>query len=218
MSRKLSFCAVALVLAATAGADGGPSPIHSTVGFVDPGAAGALIYVVPSGTGPALSDARLLVVCDPPSGTVVESVNASIVLTLRDYSSLLIWNYPAEDMWLQGEGGNFDWCVGGTNADQNTNLDGQTFWVNPLRAGGCVESGVRIYIAGQPMAAVLNLIIASPDNNGDLAVTLIDLTAFAAAYNTPASYSTCHDYNYDCVVSLTDLTIFALYYNISTCL
>ena len=94
----------------------------------------------------------------------------------------------------------------------------QTFWVNPLRAGGCVESGVRIYIAGQPMAAVLNLIIASPDNNGDLAVTLIDLTAFAAAYNTPASYSTCHDYNYDCVVSLTDLTIFALYYNISTCL
>ncbi len=208
MLRRLLLGTMVLSLATAAWA-GVPSLANCTVAFQDPaGGPGSLIYVVPSGTGPSFTDARA-------AGGVV--ANASIVLTVRDAGNNLIVNYPLEDMWLQGNGGNFDWCVGGTYADQNTNLDGQTFWINPMRAGGCV-SGLRVYIAGSPMAAVVNLTVASPDNNGDLVVTLLDLTAFAAAYNTPGNYSTCHDYNNDAVVSLTDLTIFALYYNVSTCL
>jgi hypothetical protein len=68
-------------------------------------------------------------------------------------------------------------CNGGTTADQSTDENGQTFWLQPLRAGGCsVGEMTMVLVAGTPLVGPgLPVVFRGPDLNGDLAVNLSDI-------------------------------------------
>jgi hypothetical protein len=135
--------------------------------------------------------------------------DATITLTLVNYLSDPLPNYPAEDLWLETSGGGLVACTDGTIADGPTDAFGHTQWQQPMAAGGCsIGETVNVMVAGQSLTqAGMQLEFVSADLTGDLLVNLADLSTFTAAYvNT---YSACADMFFDGVMNLSDLSLFA---------
>jgi hypothetical protein len=192
------FLLGALVLSLASFAVAGVPDLNASTATIDPSAIGAMVYVVPNGSGLGLNQAYA------PGGGFVD---ATITLMLIDTAGDPIFLYPAEDLWLQTSGGGLSVCENGANADAPTDINGETQFQNPLNAGGnSFGETTQVVVAGAALAGGgYDLLFNSADINGDLQVNLSDVTAFTqmlSAYNWEG------DFNYDSVINLADVTRF----------
>lgn len=156
------------------------------------------VFARPDGLGLPLSHAYA------PGGATVD---ATITLTLVDSGGDPIVNYPREDLWLESGNGGLLPCSDGTVADVNTDANGQTYWTAPLRAGGhSVGEQLYVMLAGGRMQQGLDIVVKTPDLNGDRTVSLPDVVLFTQALGTDDQAS---DFNNDGVVDLADIVRFA---------
>jgi hypothetical protein len=172
---------------------GVPSHQLSTAEWAYEGGETLSLLVVPDGSGAAL-DAALLP--GPSLGGPGGTVDATITLTLRDWFGYPIVNFPPEDLWLEVRDGGMSRCPNATVADAPTDLQGQTRWALPLRAGGWSTAGMQVFINGVALTQPeFPLQVNSPDIDGDRKVDLVDVGRFAADFYTGYSYRSDFDYN-----------------------
>ena len=157
----------------------------------------ATLLVVPDGSGAPLTAARR------PDGSPVD---ATIQLTLIDACYDPIAHYPREDMWLESVDQGLVLCAGGSIADHNTDLQGMTTWSQPIRGGGHSVAGCKVVVSGT-LSFPLPLRFNSPDLNGDLAVSLVDVARFAGAYFGPYRFEA--DLRADGALNLSDIAVMA---------
>ena len=194
-----------LALPATCAASGIPAPSAHTVEFVTYEGTGPLtLLVLPSGQGPGFDAAA--------DGVSAQTVDARLEVTLRDALHFPIANFPYEDIWLETVDGGLVACPGGTNADQNTDPDGVTYFTLASHAGGHCASGTLVMVNGDPVldedhsVLVMPLWFNSPDIDGDLDIDLMDLTFFVTDYCGGYDFRSDLDYDHD--LGLTDLSVF----------
>jgi len=165
-----------------------------------------------------------LFVC--PQGDTESFIEQGWMINVRVVSLGMGWleNIPPSDMWLVDCDPNNEVSLCGghlsSNADSATNASGlTTFSLGTLAAGGCAN-GVVVVVKGsvfydeQQGCAVeecLPIHVRSPDINGDLAITLADLTLFSWTF-PPQPYGMCGDMNADGTVSLADLSLFSFHF------
>jgi hypothetical protein len=136
-----------------------------------------------------------------------DRIDATITVYVLDMVGNPIQYYPLEDIWLDGAGGEFVFCPGGTVADYATDENGVTTISGPFAAGGSVhpaDHGMVVLLNGSalyqpPFALGGN----SPDINGDLVVNLSDAVMFAQDYGVVYRYR--NDFNWDGIVNLSDV-------------
>ncbi|MFO7610722.1 MAG: hypothetical protein R6X35_16300 [Candidatus Krumholzibacteriia bacterium] len=182
-------------LALPAAADGLPDFNLSTVTIATPGP--IMLRVHPDGSGPPFTEAFQL-----PGNRV----DATVTLVLRDAMLMPIWNFPAEDIWMQAVSGGLVACGGhaGLIPDRNTDQSGTTMWVAPPRAGGHTTGRTLVYVNGVPLTSTagFELRFTSPDLNGDLAVNLSDGGLFTQ--DLFGTYAERSDLNWDGVINISD--------------
>jgi hypothetical protein len=170
----------------------------------------ASVYTLPSGNGRALNDART----SPAAGQSL-AINATVTLTLKDGNNDPIYLYPNEDMWLETTASGLKLCPGGSAANFSTDINGQTTWATAINGGGYTNraGGERtiVMINGQALSAYpLNIQWNSPDNSGDLQVTLTDIVGFKNALLVyPGTYSYYADLAFDQLLNLSDIVFMA---------
>ncbi|HOX24399.1 MAG TPA: dockerin type I domain-containing protein [Candidatus Krumholzibacteria bacterium] len=183
----------------------GVPDLNLSTATMDPAANGASVWNLPGGSGSRFDEAFA------PGGA---TVNATITLTLIDTNGDPIANYPAEDIWLETSGvlqqfGSLVFCTDGTVADADTDENGQTLWLQALKAGGyTIGETVIIIIAGSPLAGGgLLLVFNSADINGDLVVNLSDIVAFTQLLGGDFSQNPefAGDFNNDGTINLSDI-------------
>jgi len=115
-------------------------------------------------------------------------------------------------MWLATNDGNQGACSWGMLADQDTDVNGMTYWVNPQPAGGFSEGPVFVYVSGEAIYsnAGLPLKFRSPDLNGDLQVNLTDVAIFAGDYF--GGFQPRSDLSGDGVTNLSDVALLAQHF------
>lgn len=161
-------------------------------------AVGASVYNLPNGGGTRINN------CYRLGGT---RIDATITLTLRDVNTNTIYQYPWADMWLDTADGGLAYCPGGTSADHDTDLAGQTTWTAALFAG-CSGIGTVIVISGNTLTqAALNIRHNSPDINCNMVVNLSDLSLYAQ--DVFAGYNYRSDFYWDNILNLSDLVLMA---------
>jgi hypothetical protein len=131
-SRTFFFVLILAVFSSTAGMADIDVP---WVGWVVPAnTEEASLFVLPDGSGPPLTEARLF------GGQVVD---ASIVVGLIDINGNPIFNFPWEDIWLDPETDTSSPCwangYGGFAADNVTDINGETTFATSLAGGGWAE-------------------------------------------------------------------------------
>ena len=158
------------------------------------------LYNLPNGGGQAFTQARYW------NGSATEVVDATITLTVLDSSLNPIYLYPFEDMWLESRDGGMFICPGGTVADLATDINGQTQWIVPLRAGGFSVDLMQVMINGAALtsSAGMSIQVNSADINGTGLVELGDVVIFSADLFGPYVYRS--DFAYDLDVNLLDVT------------
>lgn len=178
-----------------AGAGVGPDPSDMQVWWDAPAGMAVTLLVVPDGSGAPLTAAK------GPGGV---AVNATIHLRIRDPLGHPIFNVPRDDMWLGAVDGGLAVCTLGSIADRATDSNGETVWVQPLRAGGSSAAGCQVFLNGMELAGPtgLNLRFVSPDIDGSRRVDLVDVASFATDYF--GAYRFRSDFNGDGVVNLAD--------------
>ena len=163
---------------------------HSEISTAHPGAS---IYSLPSGEGLPFTSAL-------SAGGY--SVDATITLGLYDSLGHPIAYYPWDDIWLESADGGLVPAPQGTTPDASTDIDGMTWWTNPIEAGGCTMGPIVTMIAGVAQDDLLDLRFNSADLNGDLILNLHDVFLFEEIRDD--GYDDCADFNFDGVVDLLD--------------
>ncbi len=169
------------------------------------------IVVTPSAAGTPLSSAN------HPDGTTVDATIRVQLWVQGDVigepnEPMPVPNFPAEDIWLEMPG--LNWCLGGPNADGNTDADGWFTFSQPLGMGGWSDPPagspyVFVMVNGSALfeengPAITPAIMAnSPDINGDLVVNLQDVSLFTIDYF--AGYFFRSDFFWDGVLNLSDV-------------
>jgi hypothetical protein len=158
------------------------------------------LLVLPDGSGDGFDNASL-----PTGGTE----DATITLTLLDGSFDPIYQFPAEDIWLESRDGGMVPCIGGTIADANTDVNGITHWTNPVLAGGYSETLTEALVngSGLELAVGVKLSFNSPDINGDLVVNLVDIQLFTQDFFS--GYDFRSDFYRDGTLNLADISLMA---------
>lgn len=161
------------------------------------------VYTLPNGGGHGLNDCYI-------SGGV--KVDATVTLTLNDGNGDPIFNYPFEDMWMETSPTvpGLVLCPGGSVADLNTDINGQTTFSGAVFGGGASATGdvTIIVVNGEVVVSgSLNIQFNSPDINGDLTVNLTDVVLFAGAFYGAYSYSA--DFYFDGTLNLSDIVLLA---------
>lgn len=152
---------------------------------------------------------------------------AYIEVVIYDGNGVPIAGIPVSDFWMGACGTEYDLAPCGAPfflADSLTGVDGRTTFSGHVSAGGCVPEG-GIYLACQGRSilewpscvqrACADIVLVSPDLNGDGRVNLSDLSYFGQSYNKAlgdAYYDTCCDYNDDDRCNLSDFAYFASHY------
>jgi len=150
----------------------------------------------PNGEGKRFDEARI-------SGG---AVNGTIHVILLDAVGRPFPDYPSEDLWLESNDSHLSLCPEGSSADAFTDVNGETTWVLPLRAGGYSEDYARVIVNGMHLSGPgLNVHFNSPDINGDLRVNLSDLPLFTHDYF--GEYLFRSDFHFDHIINLSDVTI-----------
>lgn len=162
------------------------------------------LYCLPNGDGNALTQAREMNSAAP--------VDATITLTLLDRQSQPVPCYPAEDMWLETSLNGLVHCPGGTIAGANTDAAGVTTFVDPLRAGRQSDrtagETLIVLVSGAIVdGSQLDILVNSPDLDGNLVVNLSDAVLFTQ--DAAGTYSYRSDFCYDNVINLSDAVLFA---------
>jgi hypothetical protein len=104
--------------------------------------------------------------------------------------------------------GPFCFCPGEDPQSGTTDVNGEVvFYYHDF--GGCGSMQWGADCAGVVFNPSNIIYIASPDNNADCVVNLVDFGNFAGGYQ---SANPCHDYNCDGIVDLIDFGTFALHY------
>jgi len=151
----------------------------------------------PNGEGRPFDEARI-------AGGVV---NGTIHLILLDAMGIPIHDYSREDIWLESHDGGLVSCLPGSLADTNTDVNGETSWVNPLMAGGYSEANTSVIINGSPLISPgLNIHFNSPDINLDGVVNLTDVAMFSQDF-FGWTYQFRSDFHFDGFLNLSDLAI-----------
>jgi hypothetical protein len=178
-----------------------PDPLLSDASIAYGGPDIPSLLIAPDGSGPSFAAAR-----DEEGQTV----DATITLHLRDFQGNPFILFPREDMWLETHDGNQVACGGNMIADQDTDADGVTYWLNPQPAGGSSEGPVFVYVIGMMLPNGLPLKFRSPDINGDLQVSLHDVAIFAGDYF--GGYHPRSDLSGDGALNLSDLAMLATHF------
>lgn len=176
---------------------------------------------LPESTAEIATDGALSLFCQPDgngspfpeayvkngSGGMTVAADATITLTLRDWYSDPVANFPAEDLWLEwSDAQTLHVCQAGTIADAPTDAYGMTAWTHPLQLGGYSESKVLVSINGSILTSNSGfaLSVNSPDINFDGIVNLADVGLFAADFaSLPVSYRS--DLANDGVLNVADV-------------
>jgi hypothetical protein len=147
----------------------------------------------------------------------------SFAFTIKDGSGNPIANIPGTDFWMIDcdPVANLVLCAGSASsgADSATNAQGKTtMGLTTLSVGGCatgLSPVVQGFVLGPPPTPCspycFNIKVRSCDLNGDLKMTLPDLSIFASYY-PPQAYNTCGDFDCNGTVALPDLSRFAFHY------
>ncbi|MFN2370740.1 MAG: hypothetical protein ABR506_06230 [Candidatus Krumholzibacteriia bacterium] len=190
----LGVCALIIGSAAFAVA-GVPDLQQSTAVRAYSGVETVSVYSLPNGGGRAFTAAFL------PGGGAAD---ATVTLTLRDGLGVPIVGFPFQDMWLESADGGMVACGGNATADQNTDANGVTFWVDPLFAGGQSSALTLVMVNGDPLTSNSGLQISfnSADINGDGVVNLSDGGFFTQDLFGVYNYRS--DFNYDALVNVSD--------------
>ena len=124
-------------------------------------------------------------------------------------------NFPFEDLWLEAPG--VVMCVGGANADGNTDADGWFTFSGRFNGGGWTDAnlgtpGLQVMVSGialddQFVQIRPHILVNSPDVNGDGMVNMADIPPFADDYY--GAYAFRSDFQWDGVINLSDVTRFA---------
>jgi hypothetical protein len=190
---------VMLISLATFAWAGVPDMVKSSASMA--GGVQVSVYNLPNGGGDPLTAARLF-----GGGTI----NATITLTLLDVNSTPIFEYPFSDMWLETADGGLKFCPGGTTADADTDLLGQTEWTNALFAG-CSGIGTVVVVSGNVVTGLSGNVLPmdhnSPDINCSLNVNLTDLVLYAQDVGIGYAYRS--DFYWSGALNLSDLILFA---------
>jgi len=125
-------------------------------------------------------------------------------------------NYPAEDIWLEIP--NLNACIGGVNADGNTDSEGWFTFSRPLGMSGSNDpaagppvvhvmvNGTTLYDEnGSPISP--SIVANSPDINSDLIVNLTDVAIFAADFFGDYNFES--DFLWDGEINLSDVVFMA---------
>jgi hypothetical protein len=198
------FACALIVGSASFAVAGVPDLQLSTVSYYG-GAGTPVLFNLPSGTGAAFTEAKVV-------GTGV--VDATITLTLLDGGGIVVQNFAAEDMWLEstdpGEEFSFAPCIGGTVADFNSDILGETTWAAPLRAGGASQQLTFVVINGAALTSNAGLALnhMSADINADGSVNLLDIPKFAGDLSSGV-HPFRSDFNVDAAVNLLDVVLLA---------
>jgi hypothetical protein len=167
-----------------------------------PSASTSTIVATPSGT-PSCNPGTA-VIC--PQG---DMDNIDVTVTVRNiYGDVL----PGKTVTVYANvvsGGPFCFCPGEDPQTGITDVNGEvTVFYNNF--GGCGELNWYADCESVILGPSNTVYIASPDNNGDCLVNLVDFGNFATVFNAVDS---CSDYNCDGIVNLIDFGIFATHYN-----
>ena len=165
------------------------------------------LFCTPDGSGRAFDDAQ---------GLGGHAVDATITIEMYR-NDLPVVGYPAEDIWLDSSLSGIALCrSAGMIADSSTGADGITTISMPLHCGGSMDavSGetLRVVVGGVPEEGLAHqILINSPDMNGDLVVDLSDVVLFASKYADSylGGYDYAVDFHYDGVINLSDLILFS---------
>lgn len=188
------FMIALLVGAASFATAGVPDLGLSSAATAYTGGTAAVMFNIPNGGGSAFTAARDL------GG----AVDATVTVTLIDGLGAPIANFPAEDVWLESVDGGLAFCTGGSTADLNTDVAGQTQWVTPLAAGGQSQALTAVVISGAALTSG-NLPINhnSADISGDGTVNLTDVPLFVGDFY--GAYDFRSDFSFDGVINLSDV-------------
>jgi hypothetical protein len=204
MSKVVLFAASLLLVAGIASA-----------GIIDPCTTGNVVY---NGTEPICYFA-----C--PQGDT-DSFNLQGLgwsFTILDLVGAPVADIPGTDFWLVDCDAALDLalCAGSASsaADSATNDLGKTTMGNgSLSAGGCANGlspVVQGFVLEDPLAGCAaycyNILVRSPDINGDGEVQLIDLSIFASHF-PPKPYDTCSDMDCNATINIQDLARFAFHF------
>jgi len=162
--------------------------------------------VCPQGDGPALN------VLGPAFG------DGTISVTVKDQTGAGILGIPAADFWLIGWSDNLTLCggAGAINATAASDINGETTIAGVFSAGGC-DDGVAVVVQGTIILdpidwltpLCLDILVRSPDGNGDLTVDSIDFTQFGNSWvPLGGSYDACMDFDCDGDGDSVDFTVF----------
>ncbi|MFH1843139.1 MAG: hypothetical protein ABIF77_08005 [bacterium] len=138
----------------------------------------------------------------------VTNVDATITANLCDINGDPVFLYPASDIWLESATKGFTYCAGGTNADADTDINGDTTFSNTLFAGFS-GSGAVVVVNGTVINAPLDILFNSPDIDGSLVVNLTDVILFAQDYYGAYNYRS--DFYWDGNLNLSDIVILAVH-------
>lgn len=200
MRSLLLIALLSVGFALPAAATGLPDFDLSTVTIATPGP--IMMRVHPDGSGPPFTEAF-----QSPG----VRVDATVTLLLLDAMAMPIWNFPAEDIWLQAVGGGLVACGGyaGLIPDRNTDTNGETVWVAPPRAGGHTTGRTVVYVNGMALTGSpgLDLRFTSPDLDGNLVVNLSDGGLFTQ--DLFGTYAERSDLNWDGVINISDVGVMA---------
>lgn len=180
------------------------------VGWIEPTSSQeASVFVLPDGSGPPLTEAKLY------GGLPVD---ATIVVGLTDNAGYPIPYFPWQDIWLDAEVPTDFVCMTssthGFSADANTDTNGETLFATSLAGGGWSEGPMWVYLNGDraihpgfwvhpPVALRFN----SADIDGDGVVNLTDVSYFAIDFYGAYNYRS--DFLWDGTLNLADVQLLA---------
>jgi hypothetical protein len=149
-------------------------------------------------------------------GSNLGAVGATVTVTVRDGNGDVIVGYPFQDMSLDCDiDVQLNFCPGGSTADGNTDINGQSTFSGNLAGGGWSTAGLRVLLGGTPVtngggiaAGLLDIDVNSADLNGDRTVNIADVGNFAADFGAGV-YSFRSDLVADGVLNIADVGNFA---------
>jgi len=156
---------------------------------------------------------RCLMICPQGDGSTLADGGNEICVTVKDANGAPIVGMIGTDFWLTGCN-NLCLCggSGSSNADQATDVNGQTTFSGGIAAGGC-DTGLYVVVQGVVIGCpptCLTIAVRSPDLSCDLIVNLVDFSLFAPSFpSPPKAYVACKDYDCNGLINLIDFSIFA---------
>ncbi len=207
MKRPYSICLVIPLIMLTASMSLSDVGQDSTYWIFDGPDQEVSVFVRPDGGGDPLTSCRAEFT---PFG---QWEDATITVTLINWSQEPFVGLPAEDLWLESSAYGLVTCAGGAIADGPSDANGVMTFSGPLSGGGFSDrdGGEKLEIRCSFVMVNhpgFDIRFNSPDLDGDLYAGLSDVYLFTRMYPSTAGYHYAVDYYFDGVNDLSDLVLF----------